>query len=523
MADVKFQGSGTETINSNGTVTLSIPEILNELKGQSGNVRLELWATTSAYVPGGPGTLIATDSLGQLTGGETLAAFGATLNLSNMPTVGTYNLTLVLTEATGVSTDGGYAPQAYIPFSPPTPLYPIHFDTSSGASKWTMNFGTDTATINVPQIDNNSGVATGTLRVELWATTAVYHGGALSGTLLAEQQVSSISASGTDAAAALSLNMTSPATGTPFYTALVLTEYTGASSFDDGYVVESYQTNSNTIILTAPLTVQLATAQFSAGSSTTQIAVSDSAANVAVGLDSLQSIAAANELTTITLTDGGVPTLTVTAAQFISDTTALKDISSPHAVIVEMTGNAAQHNFSGETWTGATALQFADQTVFVAATPGPANAVTTGNITELYSAVLAREPDVGGLAFYQNFLKSNPSTALQTFAEFFLSSTEYKAAHSYAQTTQGDEQFITDSYQNLLGRTPDASEVSFYETNVLAKAVANLTPGTTAYSDAQLQAHALMLVYFSASAEFLSGVQITAQTPASAQHWLLLT
>jgi hypothetical protein len=167
-------------------------------------------------------------------------------------------------------------------------------------------------------------------------------------------------------------------------------------------------------------------------------------------------------------------------------------------------------------------VQFSDQTVILAATPGPANAVTTGNITELYAAVLAREPDVGGLAFYQNALVKNPGTSLQTFATYFLDSSEYTSTHNYAESSAGDEQFITDSYQNLLHRTPTASEVSFYETNVLAPAVASLTAGTSAYAAAQLQAHALMLVYFSASSEFLGDVQITASHPASAQHWLVL-
>jgi len=176
---------------------------------------------------------------------------------------------------------------------------------------------------------------------------------------------------------------------------------------------------------------------------------------------------------------------------------------------VQMTGTAAAHNFSGENWTGANALQFSDQTVIVAATPGSANAVTTGNITELYAAVLAREPDVGGLAFYQNFLKSNPSTPLLTFADYFLNSTEYKSnpEHDYAAGTAGDTQFIIDSYQNLLGRTPSTDEVNFYLTNVMD----------------QPDSHALMLVYFSASAEFLKDVQITSQNTASAQHWLILT
>ena len=136
--------------------------------------------------------------------------------------------------------------------------------------------------------------------------------------------------------------------------------------------------------------------------------------------------------------------------------------------------------------------------------------------------MLAREPDVGGLTFYQNALQKNPGTSLLTFATYFLNSGEYTSAHDYAQSAAGDEQFITDSYQNLLHRTPSASEVSFYETNVLAPAVANQTAGTPAYAAAQLQAHALMLVYFSASSEFLGDVQVTAANPASAQHWLIL-
>jgi len=157
-----------------------------------------------------------------------------------------------------------------------------------------------------------------------------------------------------------------------------------------------------------------------------------------------------------------------------------------------------------------TALHFSDFTDIIAAQPGGANGITTGNVTELYSAVLGRTPDVSGLVFYQNYLTANPATSLQTFAEFFLNSTEYTSAHTYAQTTAGETQFITDSYQNLLHRAPSASDINFYLTNVLEK------PGI------QLDNHALMLVYFSASTEFLGDVQVTAQTPSDAHHWLIL-
>jgi hypothetical protein len=318
------------------------------------------------------------------------------------------------------------------------------------------------------------------------------------------------------------------------------------------------------IILTDPNSTleSVTTAQLSADASVLSdisgsynLAISGSAASVSADLSSLQSLAAKGALGSVTLTDSGTPTLSITAAQLAADVAALNDISGSyslsvaagssavtiaglagHATTVDFTGDASQYAIAtangvvSVTSGGVTdhlsniaAVQFADVTAIVAATPGPANAVTTGNVTELYSAVLDRVPDVGGLTFYQTYLKNNPSTPLQQFAEFFLNSTEYTSAHSYAQSTPGDEQFITDSYTNLLHRTPTASEVSFYETNVLAPAVANLTPGTAAYANAALQAHALMLVYFSASAEFLSDVQVTAANPASAQHWLILT
>ena len=282
--------------------------------------------------------------------------------------------------------------------------------------------------------------------------------------------------------------------------------------------------------------------------------VSDSSANVFAALDGLQGLINNGHQLSIGFTDSGSINFTLSPSQLAADSGALKAITSAysltvpagtsaatiagldgHATTVTFTGNAGQYTVSAsngvvsvanggvtDQLSNISAIKFADLTEIVAAAPGPANAVTTGNITELYSAVLSREPDVGGLAFYQNFLKSNPNTSLQTFATFFLNSSEYTSSHTYPQTTAGDQQFITDSYQNLLHRTPSASEVSFYETNVLAPAVAGLTAGTQAYANAQLQAHATMLVYFSASSEFLGDVQITAANPASASHWLLL-
>jgi hypothetical protein len=84
-------------------------------------------------------------------------------------------------------------------------------------------------------------------------------------------------------------------------------------------------------------------AQVMAGASLTQaLKVADSAANVAHNLDVLQALAAAHELTSVSLTDPSVPVLSVTGSQLTSDAQALSDISGPFAV--SASGTAAQLN-----------------------------------------------------------------------------------------------------------------------------------------------------------------------------------
>jgi hypothetical protein len=285
------------------------------------------------------------------------------------------------------------------------------------------------------------------------------------------------------------------------------------------------------------------------------ISVADNGLSIGLTLDVLEAYAATGQLTSISLTSGS--SLTVTQAQLTNDSHALAKISgnvdftitAPAAggAVTGATGHANTVSFaalpSQLTFTGSTdhqtltvaagantyqlsdiqAVQVSGTQVIVAQTPGDASHVNSGNITELYSAVLAREPDLDGLVFYQNSLKSSPSTPLQQFAQYFTASLEYTSSHHYAQTTAGDTLFIQDSYQNLLHRTPAASEVAFYENNVLAPAVAGLTAGTQAYTDAEFQAHAWVLTYFSQSPEFLTNVQVTATNTASAQHWLVLS
>ena len=327
----------------------------------------------------------------------------------------------------------------------------------------------------------------------------------------------------------------------------------GASSINDAGEIIAYGTsggNSATFVLdlNGPQlgTVSTAASVVHAIQQETvanPVTFADNAVDIAANLDALQTLAASGKLGTILIADSTTPTFTLTDMQLVADAGVLSRISgnfvmqTPSATIDGFSGAASQYSVSVSNGTvtvsgnGLTehlsnvfALQFADQRDIVAATPGNGT-VTTGNVTELYAAVLDREPDVAGLAYYQNYLKANPNTSFVQFAEWFLSSPEYTGnpAHSYAQTSAGDAQFIKDSYQNLLHRTPSDAEVGYYQSNVMAAALANLTPGTTAYASAEFQAHAQMLVYFSASPEFLTDVQITAAHPADAQHWLVLT
>ncbi len=81
---------------------------------------------------------------------------------------------------------------------------------------------------------------------------------------------------------------------------------------------------------------------------------------------------------------------------------------------------------------------------------------------------------------------------------------------------------MADTYTNLLHRAPAAGDVAWYQANVINPGLAGVTPGTSAYATAELQAHAAVLADFSQSGEFKTDVQVTAQSPSSAQHWLIL-
>jgi hypothetical protein len=296
-------------------------------------------------------------------------------------------------------------------------------------------------------------------------------------------------------------------------------------------------------------------------------AILDSAANVQADLVSLESLAAAGKISSISLTDTGVGVMDVTPVQLTADVLVFKDISSLYAVTVdgsaanitanglsgigttvELSGTPSQYSIIGlgdgsgftltdsgtgrastDHFSGITELQFdngggtAPTVAFVASeTPATSGTVSSAQIAALYAAVLGRTPDSTGLAYYEASA-ANPAQTITCLASEFITSPEYvnNPAHGYAQTTAGETQFITDTYTNLLGRAPEAGAVDFYLA-VIQPMLQGLTAGTDAYAAADVQAHALVLAYFSLSPEFRADVQVTAAHPADAQHWLVL-
>ena len=303
-----------------------------------------------------------------------------------------------------------------------------------------------------------------------------------------------------------------------------------------------------------------------------RLAVTDSAANISTYITGLQALASSAKLATITLTDSGTATVAVSPVELQADGNAIETIHSPFVLTVDggtanvsltapggvatelvLNGSENQYSLTGsgdgkditvtDTATGRsstdhlsgfTALQFnnggssSPSTVIVASNSAiGSTGVNSSDIAALYSAALARAPDVQGLNFYENAVTHSSDTGaalLVDLATYLSNSPEYtgNSAHNYTQTSTGETQFITDTYANLLHRTPSAAEVNFYLANNIDAALSGLTAGTAAYAAADQHAHAVILAEFSQSAEFRSDVSITAQNQASASHWLLL-
>jgi hypothetical protein len=299
-----------------------------------------------------------------------------------------------------------------------------------------------------------------------------------------------------------------------------------------------------------PYTVAEALAVSQSGVVTGTIPVTDSAADVLTSLDSLETMAAAGTLGSITVTDSGTPTISVSTTQLANDVSVLNDIASTivisvdaspanatlvgvsnHATIAVFTGDADQYSLAAigggditVTDTGRTSvdhlssilqLQFADRTITTAAS----NSLTE-YVALLYQGALGRTPDAAGLASWEAIANTLPAAAKAlgvyalsdvsgnyngalSIAGGFSNSAEFLAKYG----SLSNAQFVTQLYANTLDRQPDTAGYNSW---------------MTALSSGATREH--VLVGFVESAEAISDATL-GYTGQSGVHpaWLLLT
>jgi len=255
------------------------------------------------------------------------------------------------------------------------------------------------------------------------------------------------------------------------------------------------------------------------------ITVSDTAANVSSNIDALEGIASAGQLGSISLTDSGVPTISVTAAQLANDAPVLNDISSPsgYAIIsinasapnltitgiqnqpnvVDFTGAASQYSIadgangtitvtdvstghtSVDTLSGVQQLQFADQSMTIESTGGNGEYAAL-----LYQAALNRSPDPSGLDYWTGQASTQSWSQISTG---FVNSAEFQGKYGSLTNTQ----FVTQLYANVLDRAPDSGGFAYWTGQIAngesreqvldgfafsAEAITNATHGFTGQS-----------------------------------------
>jgi hypothetical protein len=185
----------------------------------------------------------------------------------------------------------------------------------------------------------------------------------------------------------------------------------------------------------------------------------------------------------------GAPSLAVTFNGGY-DTVLLDNPRASYEVGVDANGNATIKDVGsgdatyGQTMTasGASYLLFSGAAHTTANSLSPAPVYTgmmfveTGansNVAALYQIALARQPDLAGLEYwiwqYDRAVASGQSTeqALSTVAGGFLVSPEFNTRFTTAAAAAdhggvNDQAFVTQLYQNVLGRSPDPSGFAYW-------------------------------------------------------------
>lgn len=241
----------------------------------TGTLRLELWASRTPYIGGGiTGYRIGVLPINSTTNGTLSPNYfysnttGVT-PITNWPPDGSYYMTMMVSEYSPgacVSADfycivdyGNFSNlmtvrggNAVTGVSVPVSNRPLEIVGSYGVN---VDLTANTVNFLLDRIQNPAtNHTTGTLRVELWATTSPYDGGDLNGYRVAAYQAAG-STNGTLAGGQYfsDINVTSPITNRPpagsYYMTIVVAEYGTNCTTDDHFCINTFAALSN------PLTV----------------------------------------------------------------------------------------------------------------------------------------------------------------------------------------------------------------------------------------------------------------------------
>jgi hypothetical protein len=238
-ANIELSGSCSWSISGN-SIDIEAGRVENlSSSGTSGTLRLRIWATASPYSGGTiNGYVLGTRSLGTLQAGYYYSNISGSVTYS-APPPGTYYTTLTVEEYTG----SGYTIRDYLTFSGSD----VFGGGSSsdvvleGNGSWSISGSS--INIGVTRVSNDGGGTSGSLRLQIWATSSPYSGSAMSGYVIGTRNLNPLSGNHYYSNVSGNVSYIPPPYGT-YYTALTLEEYVSGS-----YQIVDYITFSGTSVL----------------------------------------------------------------------------------------------------------------------------------------------------------------------------------------------------------------------------------------------------------------------------------
>jgi hypothetical protein len=209
---------------------------------------------------------------------------------------------------------------------------------------------------------------------------------------------------------------------------------------------------------------------FAAMTGTYKVAVTDSAAHVVANLNSLETEAVSGKLSSITLTDSGTPTLTLTSWQQANDTAALNTIAG-HYTATTVTANQASIQTANINILGVAdnASDAANQAATIdAGTTSLASYVNTligqAQTTMVpslicYDFFYGKTPAAGGSDYLANFCTQLASAGFSTLNVWVNLGASFAANGSFGTTyaSMTRDAFVDAAYQAVFGTAASAS------------------------------------------------------------------